>query len=671
MRRLRNALIASSLSLLTAASLLSACSGKKNTELVVAVQTDLRVPKDLNAVTVRVISVGAVQFEHTYEVGPSGLHLPATIGVVPQDPGNLQPIDVELIGRFSSDPDPATRVERVIRKARLTFAKDRVGLVRLPLRFSCYDKTGCSSDQTCVAGACVPVPTIEGATLPDYSAEQVFGAGGSDNQTGACWDADVCLAGSTPIGATTDPCVFDLASAPVPTGGDDAGIGPMDATAMPDAPAMADAGADPGADASPSFDGGKMPFKALDGSKPITVVLAQSGGTLGFCSGGVCRIPLDFDPDEGWSWTDDSHTKVRLAQGLCAKLGAGLRVEATDACATKVASMPFCDAASASDGGVEDTSPPDTSMCKPRGCEGTTCGATDDGCGHMLDCTCSAPLVCMGGACLAPPPDAGADGATDAGHMLVSLKIVGPFTTTVGGFVTLTAAGQYSDGSMADVTALVTWSSSNPAVATITTGADGTIVNGISSGFTLIRAQDPMSGVAGGADFSVTGGPADAGGCVPKTCAAMGANCGTLGDGCGGVVDCGTCAPPSTCGGGGVPNMCGGASCMPKTCAMMGANCGMQNDGCGSVINCGSCVSPATCGGGGMPNVCGVPPGSDAGAPGGDGGTSTDAGACVPETCAAFGYNCGLVGDGCGGTLNCGTCDTGTCGGGGMPNRCG
>jgi hypothetical protein len=45
-------------------------------------------------------------------------------------------------------------------------------------------------------------------------------------------------------------------------------------------------------------------------------------------------------------------------------------------------------------------------------------------------------------------------------------------------------------------------------------------------------------------------------------------------------------------------------------------------------------------------------------------------GACTPRTCAAQGIACGPAGDGCGGQLNCGTCATGTCGGGGF-SKCG
>jgi len=56
--------------------------------------------------------------------------------------------------------------------------------------------------------------------------------------------------------------------------------------------------------------------------------------------------------------------------------------------------------------------------------------------------------------------------------------------------------------------------------------------------------------------FSGDGG----GSCVPTTCAELGDNCGTVSDGCGGTLDCGTCSGGQTCGGGGTPNVCGGGS---------------------------------------------------------------------------------------------------------------
>jgi hypothetical protein len=50
----------------------------------------------------------------------------------------------------------------------------------------------------------------------------------------------------------------------------------------------------------------------------------------------------------------------------------------------------------------------------------------------------------------------------------------------------------------------------------------------------------------------------DGGGCIPLTCQQQNVNCGFTGDGCGNLLDCGSCVAPSTCGGGGVPGQCGG-----------------------------------------------------------------------------------------------------------------
>ncbi|MEW5743509.1 MAG: lamin tail domain-containing protein, partial [Myxococcota bacterium] len=53
----------------------------------------------------------------------------------------------------------------------------------------------------------------------------------------------------------------------------------------------------------------------------------------------------------------------------------------------------------------------------------------------------------------------------------------------------------------------------------------------------------------------------------------------------------------------------GGGSCVPKTCGELGKDCGSVSNGCGATITCGSCTSPLTCGGGGVSNVCGSPAG--------------------------------------------------------------
>jgi hypothetical protein len=49
------------------------------------------------------------------------------------------------------------------------------------------------------------------------------------------------------------------------------------------------------------------------------------------------------------------------------------------------------------------------------------------------------------------------------------------------------------------------------------------------------------------------------------------------------------------------------ASCSPITCAAEDVNCGSLSDGCGNTLQCGTCTVPETCGGAGTSGVCGAP----------------------------------------------------------------
>lgn len=87
--------------------------------------------------------------------------------------------------------------------------------------------------------------------------------------------------------------------------------------------------------------------------------------------------------------------------------------------------------------------------------------------------------------------------------------------------------------------------------------------------------------------------------CTPTTCAAEGAECGQVGDQCGGVLACGECPAGQTCGGGtpGEPNVCG---CTPVTACPADA-CGPVDDGCGGTIAC-ECIPGDVCVG--TPQTC-------------------------------------------------------------------
>ncbi len=109
--------------------------------------------------------------------------------------------------------------------------------------------------------------------------------------------------------------------------------------------------------------------------------------------------------------------------------------------------------------------------------------------------------------------------------------------------------------------------------------------------------------------------------CKPESnsefCSRLGKNCGrvTGTDNCGKsktVQNCGTCTTPETCGGGGTANVCG---CTPTTCSELGRNCGTVSNGCGGTLTCGSygggcqtgysCAANGTCVKDCVPNCAG------------------------------------------------------------------
>jgi hypothetical protein len=132
--------------------------------------------------------------------------------------------------------------------------------------------------------------------------------------------------------------------------------------------------------------------------------------------------------------------------------------------------------------------------------------------------------------------------------------------------------------------------------------------------------------------------------CPALTCASGGSvkYCGKIGDGCGRELDCGMCASGQTCSGG----LCVPASCTPLTCAVAGGGqyCGKIGDGCGGSLDCLGCSAPMTCGGANIAGVCGTPAAS-----------CTNRLNCNPMG----GQYCGVVGDNCGGSIDCGACTNG------------
>src|SRR5262245_32611018 len=69
--------------LLGLASLASCSREEKKAGLIVAVQTDMSVPKDVDSMEIEVTAYGREMFKRRYDVGKDGVHIPATITVLP------------------------------------------------------------------------------------------------------------------------------------------------------------------------------------------------------------------------------------------------------------------------------------------------------------------------------------------------------------------------------------------------------------------------------------------------------------------------------------------------------------------------------------------------------------------------------------------------------------
>ncbi len=337
----------------------AACAGKKG-GLMLAINTDMKAPKDVNIVSVHIQTGSAVKHNFIGRVTPEGeVGLPATLAIAePDDPS--QSIRVRVVAFQENKP-------RVLRDVRTTVPRDgRIALLRIPLAFvndgisvsgslpdkflppkasggpigsgdagaglggggdelNPYDPTtsgftpGCSDpDQTYIDGTCQD-SFVDPATLPDFTEEAVFGQGGA----GACFDAKKCFANAAPIGA-----------AAVQNGGGavDAGAGdlrpqPLPKTLTPRADRLdltsCKITLDPGKDVS---------------KLNLAMVTKDTGECL---EPGKCFIPLD-QGDRGWKV--EGGAVVSLPPIVCTLVGKGIAqiYASVGTCGSKTPASPLC-----------------------------------------------------------------------------------------------------------------------------------------------------------------------------------------------------------------------------------------------------------------------------------------------------------------------------------------
>ena len=132
---------------------------------------------------------------------------------------------------------------------------------------------------------------------------------------------------------------------------------------------------------------------------------------------------------------------------------------------------------------------------------------------------------------------------------------------------------------------------------TVTAGTSSTLRLTAASNATLGTVKFTVIGTAPSAVHQAKADVTVNGACVPTTTCPPGQDCGTAPDGCGGLVQCGSCTPPQTCGGGGTLNKCG---CTPITTCGGALSCGTIPNRCGGMLSCGTCATNQTC----VANVC-------------------------------------------------------------------
>lgn len=263
------------------------CSSKPVGQLMLVVQTDLSLPKDIDTIRIEVSTAGVPKFKLDYTrlgTADGQIHLPGTLGLIaPEKPDDA--VRVIVSARTGGEGGQV----RVVRDIVTTVPAERVATLPVPIHFLCEgqgkDEAGnavstCAEGETCKAGACAE-NKVEPDTLPTYSDERVFGDGGCFDGTG-CWTEPVVA-------------VVDMATCTIP------------------------------------------------GAAGINVALQTEG--QGICGPVGCFVTLDAESDEGWKLGEDG--RIVLPKAVCDQITSGKIVNVVTqiippTCAEKTADLPTC-----------------------------------------------------------------------------------------------------------------------------------------------------------------------------------------------------------------------------------------------------------------------------------------------------------------------------------------
>ena len=188
---------------------------------MVALSTDMSVPKDVTALRVKIKVGSEVRYEYDFFIAPDGeFHLPGTVAVV-EGSKPAEVVQVEVVGIRNSKRTPEARV---FAKITTTVPRERIALLRVPIQWLCDETavddgsqeylSSCApeggEETSCVAGTCTSTNVDERA-LPSYTPAQVYGGGSSPSDPVArCFDVTSCFSHSEEVAPDAD-CTLSLA----------------------------------------------------------------------------------------------------------------------------------------------------------------------------------------------------------------------------------------------------------------------------------------------------------------------------------------------------------------------------------------------------------------------------------------------------------------------------
>ena len=273
--------------------------------LVLSLETDLAVPKDIDRVELEITQEGKLIRLDEQPIGSGHTLLPTEIRLA--YPGNDRP----LLIRATAFHGAEARIER---SSVTPVPRSWLGLVRMPLSYLC-DGTAlpeggstCGEGNTCNQGTCgsaelplddqqrytpgaQPQKPSRNAADSGMLSGNVIGDAPADAAQSGCFDVSTCFAKAQLLDIDASTCSFSLP------------------------PAAAGA--------------------------RISVALMLPLGSAGICDNGGCFVPLDLDSG-GYSFGDGG--EVLLPKGVCDKLleGVPLRAAISSSCGEKTSQNPPC-----------------------------------------------------------------------------------------------------------------------------------------------------------------------------------------------------------------------------------------------------------------------------------------------------------------------------------------